>query len=75
MIEFGIGVTNLETLLIAFISAIVVDLILVLISHFWKFISGLDIPAILVSLVVPRVLLSCAVLLLSVVEALISDLC
>ena len=74
MIEFGIGVTNLETLLIAFISAIVVDLILVLISHFWKFISGLDIPAILVSLVVPRVLLSCAVLLLSVVEALISDL-
>lgn len=74
MIEFGIGVTNLETLLIAVISAIVADLILVLISHFWKFISGLDIPAILVSLVVPRVLLSCAVLLLSVVEALISDL-
>lgn len=57
MIEFGIGVTNLETLLIAFISAIVADLILVLISHFRKLISGLDIPAILVSLVVPRVLL------------------
>lgn len=74
MIEFGIGVTNLETLLIAVISAIVADLILVLISHFWKLISGLDIPAILVSLVVPRVLLSCAVLLLSVMEALISDL-
>ena len=74
MIEFGIGVTNLETLLIAVISAIVADLILVLISHFWKLISGLDIPAILVSLVVPRDLLSCAVLLLSVMEALISDL-
>lgn len=74
MIEFGIGVTNLETLLIAVISAIVADLILVLISHFWKLISGLDIPAVLVSLVVPRVLLSCAVLLLSVMEALISDL-
>lgn len=74
MIEFGIGVTNLETLLIAVISAIVADLILVLISHFWKLISGLDIPAILVSLVVPRVLLSCAVLLLAVMEALISDL-
>lgn len=74
MIEFGIGVTNLETLLIAFISAIVADLILVLISHFRKLFSGMDIPAILVSLVVPRVLLSCAVLLLSVVEALISDI-
>ena len=74
MIEFGIGVTNLETLLIAVISAIVADLILVLISHFWKLISGLDIPAILVSPVVPRVLLSCAVLLLSLMEALISDL-
>lgn len=74
MIEFGIAVTNLETLLIAVISAIVADLILVLISYFWKLISGLDIPAVLVSLVVPRVLLSCAVLLLSVMEALISDL-
>ena len=45
MIEFGIDVTNLATLLIAFISAIVSDFILVLISHIRKLISGLDIPA------------------------------
>ena len=45
MIEFGIDVANLATLLLAFIWATVADLNLILISHIWKLFSGLDIPA------------------------------
>ena len=45
MIEFGIDVANLATLLVAFIWATVADLNLILISHIWKLFSGLDIPA------------------------------